>query len=297
MERLSEAMGQAVSDAFKILLSEKHLYQSITVDLTPVKMAENAAIEALESEVPSPMRRGLSVNPKAFVEEQKAKVLSGLWFAQQITPTTLNLAADSIFIHFELPVINTFCNQCKERWPFQPVSGGSYVIQGNGEDEFFYLGYKCCQPCKSEPIRFLVRREKLKLQLAGRYPMEVLPTPKVLPKSASKYYGDAMIAHHAGQTLAGLFLLRVFIEQFWRKVPEVQKLVAENSRATGDEQGKAYQATLPPALNSEFPSLKDVYGKLSEAIHSASADASLFDGSCAQIEEHFDARRLFKIPS
>lgn len=288
-------MGQSVSNAFKILLSEKHLYQSVEVDLTLVNMAENQTIDALESEVPSPMRRSLSVNPHAFVKEQKAKVLSGLWFAQQITPTTLNLAADSIFIHFELPIINTFCNQCKARWPFEPVTNGSYVVQGYGQDEFFYLGYKCCQQCKGEPIRFLVRREGLKLRLAGRYPLEVLPTPKVLPRPVNKYYGDAMIAHHAGQTLAALFLLRVFIEQFWKTIPDVQKLIAKTPRASGDEQGEAYQSTLPASFKSDYPSLTDVYGKLSEAIHSASADGNLFEESCKKLIKHFAARDLLEL--
>jgi hypothetical protein len=123
----------------------------------------------------------------------------------------------------------------------------------------------------------------------------VLPTPKVLPKGVSKYFGNALIAHHAGQTLAGLFLLRVFIEQFWRTVPAVQKLIAEKPRANGDEQGDAYQSVLPLDFKSRFPSLKDVYGNLSAAIHAADENAVLFDDSCAKIVEHFEARRLYKI--
>jgi hypothetical protein len=123
----------------------------------------------------------------------------------------------------------------------------------------------------------------------------VLPTPKVLPKGVSRYFGNAQIAHHAGQTLAGLFLLRVFIEQFWRTNPEVKKLVEAQPKATGDEQGRVYQGTLPGDFKSRFPSLTDVYDKLSTAIHSADENAALFDESCAKIVKHFDARHLYEI--
>lgn len=145
------------------------------------------------------------------------------------------------------------------------------------------------------PVRFLVRREGLKLRLAGRDPIELISTPKVLPKGPAKYYSDAVIAHHAGQTLAGLFLMRVFVEQFWRTIPAVQELLKSDSRATGEKQGDAYQKDLPPAFKEKFPSLKDCYGKLSEAIHAADASATIFAEISTAIVEHFDARRVFNI--
>jgi hypothetical protein len=131
--------------------------------------------------------------------------------------------------------------------------------------------------------------------LAGRYPIEVLPTPKCLPKEQRKYYSNAMIAHHAGQTLAGLFLLRVFIEQFWRTIPAVQTIIQNQPKATGDEQGTAYQSTLPDDFKSRFPSLRDIYDKLSAALHSADENAALFDEACSKIEKHFAARKLFEL--
>jgi hypothetical protein len=111
----------------------------------------------------------------------------------------------------------------------------------------------------------------------------------------SRYYSDAQIAHHAGQTLAGLFLARVFIEQYWRSLQPVKDLLKITPRATGDEQGDVYQEALPTAFKEKFPSLKDIYGQLSAALHSADANAKLFDDSCAKIVKHFDARRLFEL--
>ncbi len=209
-------------------------------------------------------------------------------------PTTTGFPRDTLTLDFELPTINTFCDHCNARWPFNSVAQGSCLMQGEeGEDESFYLGYQC-QQCKGRPILFLVSRESLKLRLAGRYPLEVLPTPKVLPKSVSKYYSNAVIAHHAGQlTLTGLFLLRVFIDQFWRTIPAVKELITLQPKATGDEQGDAYQSKLPQDFNSRFPSLKDIYGKLSAALHIADENAALFNDSCAKIEKHFEARAVY----
>jgi hypothetical protein len=109
------------------------------------------------------------------------------------------------------------------------------------------------------------------------------------------FYGNALIAHHAGQTLAGVFLLRVFIEQFWRAIPEVQAVLGQDSRATGEAMGAAYSAKLPPEFKSRFPSLVDVYAMLSESMHRAEAKAEVFDDASAKILEHFDALRLFKL--
>jgi len=278
-------MGTAVAKAFKQLLSEKHLYQLVEVEKDFIPQAVRDVHFELIVKTKQPFAPDKARQPPLTIDAITAQaekiVANELWLPREFTPTTLRFSQDSYFVHVDLPTINTFCEHCDARWPFNPVSEGSYVVQGDGQDEFFYLGYQC-QQCKGVPIRFLVRREGLRLRLAGRYPIEVLPTPKELPKTVSKYFGNALIAHHAGQTLAGLFLLRVFIEQFWRTVPEVRELVTIQPKATGDEQGDTYQGTLPQDFKSRFPSLKEIYGNLSAAIHSADGNAKLFDDSCAK---------------
>lgn len=296
MERTTQAIGQSVTKAIKLLLSENHLYQYVEVDLSAVFEFAKTLHADLALASSEPNMSGSYKSPPSLesLNAQGKLFAANLWMPSDISLPTLSFSRDESPIGFELPTINTFCAHCKERWPFNPVRDGSYMVQGEGQDECFYLGFQC-QQCKGRPIRFLVCREGLRLRLAGRYPIEVLPTPKVLPKGVNKFYSDAMVAHHAGQTLAGLFLLRVFIEQFWRTVPAVQQVIAVQQRANGDEQGDAYQSTLPTDFKSRFASLKDVYGKLSEAIHAADGNANLFDDSCARIVEHFDARRLYRL--
>lgn len=290
-KKLAVVMGELVTQALKQLLSEKHLYQYAELNWEVYSAFEFEVQENLEKELGD-----YTASAKTFIAGEKQKLIETIWVPNPITDTSYKVLADSVPVGFKLPTINTFCDHCKDRWPFNPVSEGSYMIQGLGQGEFFYLGYQC-QQCKGPPIRFLIRREGVKLRLAGRYPLEVLPTPKELPKKISKYYGNALIAYHAGQTLAGLFFLRVFIEQFWRTIPAVQQLIATKPKATGDEQGSTYQGTLPSDFKSRFPSLTDIYDKLSEAIHTASENAELFEEARKNIVKHFAARELFEFAS
>jgi hypothetical protein len=199
-------------------------------------------------------------------------------------------------VGFSLPSINTYCDICKSRPPYNPIIGLSCVVadKKNQVSQWYDLAYEC-QQCKGTPVRFLVRRDGLRLQLCGRDPIEAVPVPNFLPKAQSKFYSNAQIAHHAGQTLAAIFLLRTFIEQFWRSLREVRAVLQVQPKATGDEQGAAYQTTLPDEFKGRFPSLPDIYGKLSAAMHQADANAGLFEDSCQKVEEHFDVRRLYKM--
>lgn len=298
MQEFSVIVAQSLTHAFKRLLSEKHLYQSVEVDLSAIPKIAHELRHTLAKPLTSNMReRGPRIPSTEDVTRIGMQTATRSWEpANPSLPGARPIPqGEPDYIEFQLPTINTFCTHCEANWPFNPIFDTyQLTVRALGQHQWFFLGYQC-QQCKGLPVRFLVRREGLKLRLAGRDPIEVLPTPKELPKTQSKYFSDAMVAHHAGQTLAGLFLLRVFIEQFWRTVPAVQDLLKQDSRAPGERQGDAYQSSLPTDFKSRFPSLKDVYARLSEAIHAADAKATLFEEASAKIIEHFEARRLFKI--
>jgi hypothetical protein len=103
------------------------------------------------------------------------------------------------------------------------------------------------------------------------------------------------MAHNAGQTLAGIFLLRVFIEQFWRAHPAVQAELVKAPHLRGDEMADVYAATLPEDFRARFPRLKDCYDSVSGAMHTANASTEVFEKCSTDLVEHFEARRLFKI--
>jgi hypothetical protein len=197
---------------------------------------------------------------------------------------------------YPLPTVKLTCNHCGERGPFNPVGALVETARRDRDNQWVHLSYEC-QNCKGEPIRFLVRRRRTKLTLSGRDPFETIELPSFIPKQHADNLRNALIANHAGQTLAGIFLMRVFIEQFWKSIPEVFAAVKGKARPTRDELGEAYKATLPAAFKERFPTLVETYDVLSADMHSARGDAKVFEKGYDDIVEHFDARRLFKLIS
>jgi hypothetical protein len=98
----------------------------------------------------------------------------------------------------------------------------------------------------------------------------------------------ALLAFNSDQVLPALFMLRTLIEQFLRS-----KVAGDFKR--GEDLSKAYKDTLPEGFKAQFPTLADSYESLSEALHSANADPDLFRIQLDKIDEHFDARRLYKL--
>jgi hypothetical protein len=295
-------VGQKISDALRQLLSEKHLYQSVTVaseflDEIAIAAHTEAAIRA--SEPQSGGGHTPYVRPLEEFKLSYRKFLEGEWFPSGVAPL-LPTGQDILYENddtvqkYPAPTIKVTCNHCGDRGPFNPV--GALVETANelDEDQWISFSYEC-QNCKGEPIRFLVRRSGAKLTLSGRDPFETIELPNFIPKTHTANLRNALIANHAGQTLAGIFLMRVFIEQFWKSVPEVIEAAKGKRRPTGDELGAAYKATLPSEFRERFPTLAEVYDSLSEAMHEARADEKLFEKCHAQIIEHFDARRLFRL--
>jgi hypothetical protein len=148
-----------------------------------------------------------------------------------------------------------------------------------------------CQACKSIPEAFLIRRQESKISLSGRTPMEIVKVKNFLPKKQRKFCANAIVAYNSGQVLAGNFLLRTFIEQYIRdecKDPESRDV---------DDLFRKYGETLPEDFKQHFPSLQKVYDQLSNDIHGAVGSEAIFIKARADIEEHFDARRIFKLTS
>ena len=295
MHRFTGSLSSAVSEAVRSLLTTKHLYQSVEVD--------TACISKIATEIREDQRRlGPSSSDLLVSSDDPVSIgvraLSMPWIPTAPGEMGVN-PVGSKTLPLLLPTIHTYCScvNCSGIWPHNPLPDRTLERSDNltPPNQWFYLGYQC-QSCKGLPVHFLVRREGNKLKLCGRDPIEIHPVPKFLPKTCSNFYGNAQIAHHAGQTLAGLFLLRVFIEQFWkRSVDDVMKQIVANQRATGEQLGDTYNSTLPNDFKARFPSLPEVYGKLSAAIHAADAKTELFEESCSKITEHFEARKLYRL--
>ncbi len=300
-DSVRETLGRKISEALQELLSKKHLYQSINIDIDFLDQVATARHKEAQIKAATPHLGGGGPPYGSPLDGFRGGLdlfVQAAWFpsgARPLVDTGMDILHenDPKIQKYPLPTLKMTCDQCDERGPFNPI--GALVNTGRQKtDQWTFLAYEC-QNCKGEPVRFLVRRTKTKLTLSGRDPFETIELPKFVPKQYSKNLRNALIANHAGQTLAGIFLMRVFIEQFWKSIPEVAAAVKDKARPTGDELGEAYKATLPAAFKERFPTLAETYDALSADMHSACGDVRVFEKGYDDIVEHFDARRLFKL--
>jgi len=200
-------------------------------------------------------------------------------------------------LELSLPTIKLFCSTCNRNETFNTLEPRTDSILNHTTakhkseiktQQVLVLEYEC-QYCKGLPSVFMIRRDGMKISLEGRSPIEYVEVPKVIPKGQAKYFSGAIVAHNSGQTLAGLFLLRTFIEQYVRNV------AADPASYVVDDLFKKYMETLPQDFKDRFTSLYKIYTDLSAAIHNADASEDLFDQTITDLKEHFEAKRLYKI--
>lgn len=273
----------AIREALSNLLETKHLYQTVTVDVSTAKQRTTG--------------RNISDGNKAMFEQELKRRIETAWEpAEPELPGVARqqkTAPERIYVVF--PTIKTFCARCDDVEAHNVVyahditsdlvtrAGGYH----QGPSQHLAAAYRC-QVCKVTLQYFLIKREAIKLSLVGRSPIEHVSVPDVIPKSHCKYYSGAVVAFQSGQVLPALFMLRVFIEQF-----ALSQVADKTLRA--DVALETYMAALPAPVRGHFPSPRDLYGKLSEAIHAAREDAELFNDVLEKLMEHFEARRLYKV--
>ena len=122
------------------------------------------------------------------------------------------MSPSSEYMFFEPPDIKLFCSRCDRVEAFNLVSAGDFINDWrrygnrpvdaeNAAIQVFCLAY-LCQSCKGVPEVFLVRRERQRLMLSGRTPIEHVTVPARL-KTVKRFYRGAVVAHQSGETLAG----------------------------------------------------------------------------------------------
>lgn len=263
------ALGSLIHNAIRQLLEEKHLYQSadISIHLVP----EYKQYEPLVKRV-------------AFSRWSTDSSLL------DVRGRPLNLGLD--ILAFRVPTgLKLFCETCSSREAYNPadaleVRHSAAIFEKPSNVQDFALPYQC-QHCKSACEVFLLRRDKLKLTLCGRAPMEHVEVPPFIPRKVQSYFRDAIVAYQSGKTLAALFYLRTLIEQW--------VIIKTGITDKADVVLDTYMEQLPLFFKSHFPSMRDLYGELSGAIHMAREDSTLYARASAEIIHHFDGRRLHNI--
>jgi hypothetical protein len=290
-------LAEFTADQLKLLLETKHLYQKVSLQPDDL-LAELAP--------PAPSKEALG-----RIENQNETF-------QQLASSFLNerlTVSDTLVFDNKQPVrclvvgnVKLFCAKCGGKEAFRPIWVEDvtnqirllYYQQKIAVTPSFKLSFRAsfqhivlvfqCQRCEGKPVAFLLKRDGMDLYLEGRSPIEHVEIHQSLPKKEGKWFRDAIVAHQSGKTLAGLFYLRTFIEQFARRMTGTL-----NDKKSGDQIMSAYSDDLPDRVRDAAPSLKEMYEKLSEAIHGAKEDSKLFETAKEKIEEHFEFRRLYKL--
>jgi hypothetical protein len=282
-------LSQDITLTLKLLLETKHLYQSIANSFNSdmLKAFVSSNVERLQTEK---------------VETFLSKLYSGAWHAWG-TPREgegpfYGSTTDTAKLAFSIPDVKLFCHVCERVEPFNYLYGQDELethsvypcptlTDKRPNTQIFVFSF-LCQSCKIIPEVFLVRRESGKLTLCGRSPIEHVEQPHFIPKAVARFYSDAVVAHQSGQTLAGVFLFRVLIEQ-WVRFQVKEKDVKV------DQALDKYVNDLPKDFKERFPTFRPISEQLSNDIHNAIGSVELFEKARQQIIRHFDARRLLKL--
>jgi hypothetical protein len=257
----------AITRALSELLSTKHLYQSVHIKWEELKPH-------------------IDHNPLTVRDSWQRighENLFGFWRFKEDPPDLKGYPV-------ECPsTVSTFCGNCGKQQPHNPHRD---VPPRNADSRLAQV--LCipveCQGCKLASVVFLVSRQNthdsVRLQLTGRSVFEQVEVPSYIPKDQRRYYSDAVIAFNSGQTLPALFMLRTLIELHAQRPIAKQEL-------RGDELCDEYAKGLNENFKASFPSFKEIYGLLSDTLHSARADQELFESELKRIENHFSGKQAF----
>lgn len=303
---LARFIGEQLTERLRELLEQKHLYQSVVLDLEVETTSVEKRIAAAAIR-----HSGTTVIDEQLHELFRGDVrqmLNGEWFPDEDAPQRVTAYGDEETegqVLFASPYVRLYCQsrECKQIQPFVPVRstaligredargysrGGHteihYAEDNTGAFQTFALLYRC-SGCRKAPEAFVIRRVGMKLTLCGRSPMEFVPVPPHLPESMHRFYRSAVIAHQSGETLPANFLLRTLIEQW------VQE---RHQSPSADAALNTYMASLEDDFKRRFPSLKSLYAILSSDIHQATGSEAVFARARDEIDLHFEGLKLFR---
>ena len=276
-----EVAREIIESALKELIDIKHLYQTVAVDFRKAVVREAVMQLSYAKRVAEQAK-----NPAPTLEEIEGQLSAEMARRNWSIGYPIQ---NSIVIM--VPPVRTLCGNCKDVEPFNLRNGLQSVHTFSGPesgDQVFCLELEC-QRCRTNVIVFEIRKSAEKILIVGRSEFEEIAMPPVILKNVRRFYSEAVIALQCKAVLASIFLLRTLIEQHMRSVTKA------SGEVRGDDLCDKYAGTLPDDFKKRFPSLKEIYGKLSDAMHQAKDDVELFESQSKEIVTHFEALRLFKL--
>jgi len=281
-----------IEKALQQLLATKHLYQSTQVDFEPAVANQAEADRRTIEQNNLVLDRAQPAELSKLKSDRIENLLKTVWMfdpaRQGLRSAMTSPTMGSLTLGFSLPPIKTFCGWCRSKESFNLLSTekcSPHTFVSSQVRQFFSVPVQC-QACKASEIVFLVTRDRLKLTLTGRSEFEEVQVPAFVPKGEKRFYSQAVIAYNSGHFLPALFLLRTLIEQHMRATTKKGEL-------RGDDLCDEYASSLPDGFKQTFPSLKSVYGNLSDVLHRADESKDLFDAELRRIDVHFQGLEAF----
>jgi hypothetical protein len=293
-QRMEPYFKSSIENQLRLLFEAKHLYQNVKVELPDLNVAQKELKEFLGKSIKDYPGSDDPINFFSISPSNIEWTINNP--GRRRLPMGTPIENTDVSIEFTPPTVKLFCGNCKRVEAFNFQYGQDLLkefigVRGFSEpikEQVFSFAYQC-QSCKSTPEIFVVRRDSLKLIQSGRTPIEEVELPAFLPKDQKKFFSDAVVAFNSGQIPAGKFLLRTFIEQY------IRDFTKDKTSLNIDELFEKYGASLPSDFKQRFPSLAKIYSLLSTDIHSADSTIDLFIQTQKDIQEHFEAKKVFKI--
>lgn len=289
------AAEPVIRKIIKTLFQEKHLYQSIKINVADISPAIESILEREQR------KRSLASfsgghGPTRSLEMLKQDLQTEAeTFLSKVPLSPTTSGQENHGVDFTVVTIRAYCgsHECKQVMPHNlhhQVIVDTYCDDRRGKIQQIISVTYLCQNCKKEYVSFMIRRDGNKITLSGRTPMEQVQMPKFIPSEVSKFYQGAIIAFNSGAILPAIFMLRTTIEQYMRHTID-----AGNDRLTGEDLADEYSKSLNSDFNRIYQSLKPVYEILSIAVHAANdQEPEIFEEELQKVHNHFEAKEMFE---
>lgn len=281
-------MRDAIHDALKALLEESYLYRNRAIDLAPILKLADAThtAAALEDEFSHRPWSPYSRNRGFTTTEQNILNHSGGTDAIGTPPREMHLT-------FIIPTVRTWCAACKSHElhdsiphvEFSPYHLNHHEIRDVLGNQKFLFNYRCHR-CRGELLTFMVRREKVKLQLCGRSRPYFPEIPAEIPKALHPIYADAVAAAACNDLPAAFYHTRTMLEHHMKAVCGIRM----EEQLVGSDLCERYNGKVDRVV-AERAALTREFERCSEYLHNRSGVLTDFEEIRQKVFAHF---RLIK---
>lgn len=278
-------MAKLIESSIAQLLSTKHIYQNVEIDLSNIKKLgdEKYTPDKLEYEfrlrpwLPASKNTGYTQHERFITNTAKSGT-------QHIDTALIDLN-----VSFSIPTIETPCAKCgnfihHESIPYlasSPYHLNPEAVKEPRGHQTFVFDFQCVA-CKGAPLKFIVTRVFNKIQLCGRSKAIEIAPPVFIPKKLRRIYAEALASANCGDIYAGFYHLRTLLEHQMKASCSID--MAEYT--DGDKLCGRYYETLD-SIVAKKAALTNEFKACSRNLHTRTGTFEEFTSVLKKVEAHF----------